>query len=125
MDVSLVTLATVPAILALVNLAKGLGLAGKWSALVALLLGVVFSFSDYFFTTTDHTQAGFYAAVVGGAVLGLSASGLYDVAGKFGETSEIVVPDGSEEDPLADDEDEEVIDEDVSEDAVDEFPETQ
>lgn len=123
MNVSLVTLATVPAILALVNLAKGLGLAGKWSALVALLLGVVFSFSDYFFTVADHSQAGFYAAVVGGAILGLSASGLYDVAGKFGETSEVVVPDGSEEDPLADDEDEEVIDEDVSEDAADESTE--
>lgn len=35
-----VTIASVPAIVALVNMAKGLGLNGKLSALVAVILGV-------------------------------------------------------------------------------------
>jgi len=82
MDV-VITLASVPAILALVNLAKNLGLAGKFSALVALVLGIVFSLGDYVFTAAQQTGPGMYMAVMAGAVLGLSASGLYDVAGRF------------------------------------------
>jgi purine-nucleoside phosphorylase len=81
MDV-VVTLASVPAILALVNLAKSLGLAGKFSALVALVLGIAFSLTDYLFTAAQQTSPGMYLAVMGGAILGLSASGIYDVAAK-------------------------------------------
>lgn len=81
MDV-VITLASVPAILALVNLAKSLGLAGKFSALVALVLGIVFGLTDYLFTAPQQTSPGMYLAVMGGAILGLSASGIYDVAAK-------------------------------------------
>lgn len=110
MDV--VTLASVPAILALVNLAKGMGLAGKFSALVALGLGIVFGSADYYFTVlaAEQTQAGFYAAAVAGAVLGLSASGLYDVAGKFGQVEVVEIAD----------EEVEVVDDDVNEEVFDE-----
>lgn len=110
---TIVTLATVPAILALVNLAKGLGLSGKWSALVAFVLGVVFTVSDYMFAGGTVTQAGVYSAVVGGAILGLSASGLYDVASQFSTVQEVHVPDEVAEEPIDDDMDEEVIDEPV------------
>ena len=110
---TIVTLATVPAILALVNLAKGLGLSGKWSSLVAFVLGIVISFGDYFFTAATHTSAGAYGAVVAGAILGLSASGLYDVASQFNTVQEVHVSDEVEEEPLDDDMDEEVIDEPV------------
>jgi hypothetical protein len=91
MDV-VVTLASVPAILALVNLAKNLGLAGKWSALVALAFGVVFSLGDYIFTAAAQSSSGMYMAIVGGAILGLSASGIYDVAAKVSPPVAEVVP---------------------------------
>lgn len=113
---TIVTLATVPAILALVNLAKNLGLSGKWSALVAFVLGIVISFGDYFFTAATQSSAGAYAAVVGGAILGLSASGLYDVAAQINTVREVPVVDEVTEE-IDDNVDEEVIDEPI-EDAV-------
>ena len=74
MDTAL-TLATVPAILAIVQLGKSLGLSGKWSALVAVLLGVLLSVATY--TLGD---LGWYQAAASGLILGLSAAGLYDAA---------------------------------------------
>lgn len=110
---TIVTLATVPAILALVNLAKGLGLSGKWSALVAFVLGIAISLGDYFFTVAEQTSAGAYSAAVAGAILGLSASGLYDVASQFNTVQEVQVPDEVGEEVIDDDADEEVIDEPI------------
>ena len=75
-------LATIPAILALVNLAKAFGVTGKWSALLAVVLGVGFAQADYWFGATGATATASGAYVAGGMglVLGLSAAGLYDVA---------------------------------------------
>lgn len=73
--IDLVTsIATVPAILAIVNLLKGLGLHGRWSALVAVALGVglnlaVWAFADY----------AWFTAASSGLILGLGAAGLYDL----------------------------------------------
>lgn len=79
--IDLVTsIATVPAILALVNLAKTFGVTGKWSALLAVILGVAIQATEYGVTSTAQTPAGWYGAIATGLVLGLSAAGLYDVA---------------------------------------------
>ena len=74
MDTAL-TLATVPAILALVNLAKGLGLTGKVSLLCAVVLGVLLNVGQYYLGDN-----GGYQAAAAGLILGLSAAGLYDAA---------------------------------------------
>lgn len=66
------TLASVPAVLAIVNLAKSLGLAGKWSALAAVIVAIA--------ATLAQTLASgpVYEAIATGLILGLSAAGLYD-----------------------------------------------
>ena len=74
MDTAL-TLASVPAILALVQLGKSLGLSGKWSALAAVALGVLLNVAQY-----ALGDLGWYQAAASGLVLGLSAAGLYDAA---------------------------------------------
>ena len=70
-----VVAATVPAILALVNFAKGLGLSSKLAMLLAVILGGGLSYADYAFGTT-----GVYNAIVQGILLGLGAAGLYDIS---------------------------------------------
>ena len=69
------TLATAPAILALVGLAKDLGLPTRYAALLSVVLGVGLA-------AADHALAGSgaYSAVASGLVLGLGATGLYDAA---------------------------------------------
>lgn len=80
-------LATIPAILAVVNLAKQFGVTGKWSALLAVVLGLIFKVLDYSFVNWGYWDAaGWYGSLVVGAVLGLSAAGLYDVAVTIGNT---------------------------------------
>ena len=74
MDTAL-TLASVPAILALVQLAKSLGLSGKWSALVAVVLGILLNVAQY-----ALGDFGWYQSAASGLILGLSAAGLYDAA---------------------------------------------
>ena len=74
MDTAL-TLATVPAILAIVQLGKSLGLSGKWSALVAVALGIALNIAQY-----ALGDLGWYQAAASGLILGLSAAGLYDAA---------------------------------------------
>lgn len=71
----IVALATLPAIVALVNLAKRLGLDGKAALVLAVVLGVGLSVADYSFA-----GQGWYAAATSGLILGLGASGLYDLA---------------------------------------------
>lgn len=70
-----VTLATVPAILAIVNLLKDFGVSGKWSMLAAVTVGVALATGEYFLATY-----GVYHAVASGLLLGLGAAGLYDAA---------------------------------------------
>ena len=69
------TVVTVPAIVALTNLTKGLGVGGKWSALVAVLLGVGLAVASHALAGT-----GWFDAASTGLLLGLAAAGLYDLA---------------------------------------------
>lgn len=68
------TIATVPAIVALTNLLKSLGIGGKWSALVAVLLGVGLSVASWALAGT-----GWWEQASSGLLLGLAAAGLYDL----------------------------------------------
>ena len=70
----IITLATVPAVVALVNLAKAFGISGKWSALLAVTLGVGISLA------TTYADADVVRTVSDGLILGLGAAGVYDVA---------------------------------------------
>ena len=67
-------LLTVPAIVALTNLAKRTGLPAKLAPLVAVLAGVAVACGDAY-----STGSGYLDAVARGIVLGLTASGLYDL----------------------------------------------
>ncbi|MDU7384129.1 MAG: hypothetical protein E7L06_08490 [Schaalia turicensis] len=85
---TVITVATVPAIVALTNLVKSLGISGKWSALVAVLLGIGLSVADYALAGT-----GWWDAASGGLLLGLAAAGLYDLAPSAGEQPRRAVED--------------------------------
>lgn len=83
----LLTLATIPAILALVQLGKQMGwIVGKWAALVAVILGILFSLLDYGFNTplSQLTPSGWWQVFIAGVILGLSAAGIYDAAAIVG-----------------------------------------
>lgn len=67
-------LLTVPAIVALTNLAKRTGLPSKLAPLVSVLVGVAVACGDAY-----STGAGYLDAVARGVILGLTASGLYDL----------------------------------------------
>ena len=69
------TLATPAAVLALVTLARDLGLPARLAALTAVVLGVALSLADHALAGT-----GAYSAAPTGLVLGLAAAGLYDTA---------------------------------------------
>lgn len=75
MTTEIVTIASIPAILALTNLAKSLGLSGKTSALLAVVLGIALAVAQY-----ELAGYGWYQAAAQGMILGLSAAGLYDVS---------------------------------------------
>lgn len=68
------TIATVPAIVALTNLVKLLGIGGKWSALVAVLLGASLALASWALAGT-----GWWEQLSSGLLLGLAAAGLYDL----------------------------------------------
>ena len=67
-------LLTVPAIVALTNLAKRTGLPAKLAPLVSVLVGVAVACGDAY-----STGAGYLEAAARGIILGLTASGLYDL----------------------------------------------
>ena len=67
-------LLTVPAIVALTNLAKRTGLPPRLAPLVSVLVGVAVACGDAY-----STGSGYLDAVARGIVLGLTASGLYDL----------------------------------------------
>lgn len=75
MEPTVATLATVPAVLALVTLAKDLGLPKPLAPLLAVILGIGVSVAD---AVANH--AAVYPAVVAGTLLGLGAAGVYDTA---------------------------------------------
>lgn len=68
-------IASVPAIVALVNLAKRLGLTDQLALTAAVALGVVINTANYYFGAS-----GGYQAAIEGLLLGLAAAGLYDTA---------------------------------------------
>ena len=71
---TLVALISVPGIIAIVNLLKSIGLSGRWSALVAVALGVGLSLAHW-----ALADSGAWQAAESGIVLGLGAAGLWDV----------------------------------------------
>ena len=77
---NLVALATPLVILALVNLGKSMGVTGKWSMLLAVILGVLLAVTDGILGT--HPIYGF---ISNGLILGLTAAGLYDVSATVGK----------------------------------------
>lgn len=78
---AITTLATLPAILALVNLLKKLGLSGKLALLAAVGLGVGITVANYYLA-----MYGGYQAAVEGLLLGLGAAGVYDITTTVGQT---------------------------------------
>ena len=77
----IVTAATPAMVLALVELAKQFGITGRWSMLLALILGIVISTGEYLVNAAGYVMAqGVYGAAVSGAILGLAASGVWDLA---------------------------------------------
>ena len=68
----------VPLIIGLVEMAKRMGLAARYAALLALGLGVAFSGGAWLAAWIGGR--GLFDAALGGLALGLSASGLYSVA---------------------------------------------
>ena len=73
---AITTLATVPAVLALVNLLKyTFNINGKYSALLAVIIGVGLNIANY-----ALGDAGWYQAAAQGLILALGASGIYDVS---------------------------------------------
>lgn len=78
------TLATVPAVIALVTLIKDLGLPAKFAPLAAVVLGVALSVLA---ALSLGSVANWYETVSLGVILGLSAAGLYDGARVIGTKS--------------------------------------
>lgn len=72
---AITTLATAPAIIALVNLAKKLGLSKQYALVLAVVLGVALAVADY-----ALAGSGIYQAASSGLLLGLGAAGVYDIA---------------------------------------------
>lgn len=66
-------IASIPAILALVNFAKKLGVSNQASLALSVVLGVAINVANFYLASN-----GGYQAAVQGLVLGLSAAGLYD-----------------------------------------------
>ena len=77
----LTTLAAVPAILAVINLFKSVGLPSRCAPIVAVFLGVVFNVAEGAFADNF-----WYGLIRGGLILGLGAAGLYDTAKIAGAT---------------------------------------
>lgn len=84
---TVVTLATVPAVLALVTLLKDLGLPSKLAPLVAVLLGVVVTLVDAWAGGGFASSQEVVQSISVGVILGLSAAGLYDSAKVAGGSS--------------------------------------
>ena len=72
-------------IIGLVEFAKHLGVTGQWSMVLAMVLGVLFGVLWYVYAQGLQVEdfRFWFEAVVAGLVLGLSASGLYDVGKKW------------------------------------------
>lgn len=75
MDLAITTLVTVPAILGLVTIARDLGVPAKLAPALAVLFGVGVAVAEQQLGHLPAFQAG-----VGGLLVGLAASGVYDAS---------------------------------------------
>ncbi|MDD7465978.1 MAG: hypothetical protein PUK59_07100 [Actinomycetaceae bacterium] len=79
----MITIATVPAVLALTNLAKKFGVTGKWATLAAVVIAIGVQFLDAAATYAWDAYGlnwHYLARITSqGIILGLSAAGLYDI----------------------------------------------
>ena len=75
MDLAITTLVTVPAILGLVTIARDLGVPAKFAPALAVLFGVGVAVAEQQLGHLPAFQAG-----VGGLLVGLAASGVYDAS---------------------------------------------
>ena len=80
----IVSIATVPAIVALVNLGKRFGLDGKWAILLAVALGVLLSLAMWAWSDEP-----WFGAASSGLLLGLGASGLHDLTNQASTKVEV------------------------------------
>ena len=78
---AIVTIASVPAIVAVTNLLKTLGMTGRWATLSAVCLGLMLT------ALSRVLDPATWGMISDGLILGLSAAGLYDVAGQVGGSS--------------------------------------
>lgn len=78
---------SVPGVIALVNLIKTRVSLGKWAALVAFALGISLNLAAWAAGAAYAGVDAFSVACVG-ALVGLGASGLYDVVGRSASTIE-------------------------------------
>lgn len=85
MDVTSIFVAGIPVlfvVIGLVEAAKRLGVGGKGSLILALILGLVFSLAMQVVVVYPEASAWLQAVVIG-LVLGLSATGIYDLGSKW------------------------------------------
>lgn len=87
----LITLASIPAIIALVTLAKDLGLPSKLSPLLAVVLGILAAVADAYVNGGILDGPSFAQVVMTGILLGLGAAGLYDGAKAVGARKPVVM----------------------------------
>ena len=81
METAVLSIVSVPAIVAIVNLLKSLGLAGKWSALAAVLIAVGLVAGQ------AYAPSDLFSVISNGLTLGLGAAGLYDMTAGAGSPS--------------------------------------
>lgn len=81
-------IATVPAVLALVTLAKDLGMPSRLAPVLALVLGVVLTLLHTLGLGEGITTHTIWGLIASGLILGLSASGVYDGAKLIGERNQ-------------------------------------
>lgn len=78
-------IASIPAVMAAVEMLKSQGLSTKRAPLVAVLVGLLFSMISFIGVNVgNYTLQGFVSAIVYGLLAGLSASGFYDGAKMVG-----------------------------------------
>lgn len=75
----IVTLATIPACLAVVTLLKDLGLPSRFAALTSVVVGIALAIFDLFMGGGGGAPE-VLNAIATGLILGLSAAGLYDAS---------------------------------------------
>lgn len=84
-------IATVATVVALVNVAKTtFNISGRWATLLAVVFGVAIAVVEHVVTATTITAPGIYGAFATGLLLGLTASGVYDVSKNMSGGTEVV-----------------------------------